>query len=435
MEVTLTKRGTDYALRIKGATPELSTRISTHFIIVLDNSGSMSEDSKLTNVKKCIQAMLECLNADDRISLITFESISEIHLAYVPVDHVNKLNIHAVLDKIQPESMTNISAALGNIRLILSQSDPNIKTGIILLTDGHVNQGITKTADIKAIANDIQQSYNGVSFHCIGYGNDHNAQLLNEISMETQGSYNIVNSIEDVATSFGDTLGGLMSCVAQNIVAILPADAVVHGPFKNRVQPGGGITIHIGDLYAGTDKIILYSASSSDKAIVQGNTLPLLSNVKYEIVASIETERSIEIELVRHRYTCTSILQEITHWYSLNTTQKEELKNRVQMFKNIMQDSIYNANNIAIQLRAEIPIMESAVLSNIQESIDMTVLSQHISYFGLGRGFNTPSRATENPIGLTQIVDDDEDPTSAVFQNSVQRSISNTIRLLCSTHQ
>ncbi len=461
MEVSLTTYAPNsHALRIRGAAE--ASRVPTHFIILLDNSGSMGDsesmtfsrsdtsDSKMDYVKRCLDALLACLSADDMLSIITFESTSTIHLQCMTVSEAHKAHIQSVIGKIRPEDMTNLSAGLGSVRRVLATAPAEFKTGILLLTDGHINQGITDPTALKAIIHDILQSRAGLSLHCVGYGTDHNDEFLKDISIETQGSYNIVKNMEDVATAFGDTLGGLMSCVVQNVEAVLPASATVQGPFKVINKPDS-VTVTIGDLYAGTERIILYSAPSSSTladgsatshASVHGMALPLLTPITYTLEASPTTERCIDIELTHHRYTCTSILQRIKDI----GRDDPSLRAMIDAYATAVADPAYDSSPITAQLRAEVDIMRSSLEPHTVGIDDNAVLSQHISYYGLGRGFCTPSRpprSTRTPWaparGRRQSVDSDDDEaeenptaTSAIFQNYAQRMVSNTIRTVSS---
>lgn len=446
MEVSLTKYAANsYALRIKA--PAEATRVPNHFIVLLDNSGSMGDggspfgrpsagNTKMDHVKRCLDAMLGCLSADDMLSIITFESASVIHLQCMTVTDAHKAHIQSVIQRIYPEDMTNLSAGLGNVRTVLAAAPPTLKTGILLLTDGHINQGITNPTAVKAIIQHILRSRDGLSFHCIAYGNDHNDGLLKDIALETQGSYNIVNTLEDVATAFGDTLGGLMSCAAQNVKVVLPADAQVEGPFKTE-QSSTGLTVNIGDLYAGTERIILYSASSSATASVQAHMLPLLTPTNYTIEAVESAERCIDIELTRHRYTCTALLQRIQGADA--TINQATLRADIDAYAAAVADEAYNGNPLIGQLRAEVDLMRRALQGGGYQ--DNAVLSQHISYYGLGRGFSTPARpgraGAHNAYFSTapgggepmEEENDDEDPVhNALFQNSAQRMVSQTLR-------
>jgi len=452
MEVSLTKySATSYALRIKA--PAEATRVPNHFIVLLDNSGSMGDgdfpfgrssdgNTKMGHVKRCLDAMLGCLSTDDMLSIITFESHSSIELQCMTITDAHKAHIQSVIQRIYPQDMTNLSAGLGNVRTVLAATPPSLKTGILLLTDGHINQGITDPTALKAIIQDILRSRDGLSFHCIAYGNDHNDGLLKDIALETQGSYNIVNSLEAVATAFGDTLGGLMSCAAQNVKVQLPADAKVEGPFKTTPALGAtqALTVTLGDLYAGTERIILYSATSVATATVQAHMLPLLTPVTYTIEAVESAERCIDIELTRHRYTCSALLLRIQG--AVTGTNQTTLRADIHAYAVAVADEAYNGNPLIGQLRAEVDVMRRALEGAGHQ--DNAVLSQHISYYGLGRGFSTPARPPRNnsgrqahffgvaggePMMEEEEENDDEDPIhTAFFQNSAQRMVSQTLR-------
>ena len=419
MEVSLLKDGpTSYVLRIK--TPTTNTRIAAHYVLLIDNSGSMEMENKLANVKKCIGAMLDCLTADDYISIITFESHSVIWAKAVQLTATNKEYVASILQKIQPLNMTNLSAGLGNVQAAI-QAGPAVKTGVLLLTDGNVNGGIRDQAQLKTIIRNIQEQRAGLTIQCVGYGTDHNAVFLKEVALETSGSYNIVNTIEDVATAYGDALGGIMSCVAQNVEVVLPAGARVIGPHKTVVGAEGSITIHIGDLYSDTEKYILFDyadGGANNSTTINAMLLPNLTPYSATVQATEATERSIDIELCRHRYTCVEILTYISTHHTMTAEEKSGLKARIQAFKVALQDTAYDTNPHAAQLRAEVAVLEETLESQSQE--DNAVINQHISYYGLGRGFTSPLSRNR--------VNEDEDPQNrSLFQNSTQRIISNTL--------
>jgi hypothetical protein len=379
----------------------------------------METDSKLANVKKCIGGMLDCLTADDYISIVTFESHSVIWAKAVQLTAANKEYVASILEKIHPLNMTNLSAGLGNVQAVI-QAGPAVKTGILLLTDGNVNVGVKDQAQLKTIIRGIQDNCPGLTIQCVGYGTDHNAAFLKEVAVETSGSYNIVNTIEDVGTAYGDALGGIMSCVAQNVEVVLPEGAVVHGP------GGRANVVHIGDIYADTEKYIMFDYASANTGINTDNStnvtaalnamlLPNLTPYSVTNQATEATERSIDIELCRHRYTCAAILQQIANH---KPEEKSAIRAKIEAFKATIQDTSYNGNPLAAQLRAEVAVLEETLESQSQE--DAAVINQHISYYGLGRGFTSPlSRNSQSA---------DEDPQNrSLFQNTTQRNISNTL--------
>ena len=65
-------------VKILGDKNEQGERNSTHTIILLDVSGSMDESNKLKNVKKSLNFLIKFLQPTDRLTLITFNSMSQI---------------------------------------------------------------------------------------------------------------------------------------------------------------------------------------------------------------------------------------------------------------------------------------------------------------------------------------------------------------------
>ena len=57
--------------------------------------------------------------------------------------------------------------------------------------------------------------------YTFGFGNDHNASLLEEISNQGNGAYYYIDSQEKVPESFASCLGGLLSTVGQNISLVI----------------------------------------------------------------------------------------------------------------------------------------------------------------------------------------------------------------------
>ncbi len=441
----------------------VDTRVPMHFIMLIDNSGSMQEEDKLRNVKKCIQSMMLCLQPTDYFSIVTFESHSKIHCDHMAATDSNKSYVHTILQDIHPEDMTNLSAGIGNVKQILDHSPE--KTGLLILTDGHVNKGVTQSHSLLELIQNLQTYCPSLAIHCIGYGTEHNSSLLNNISMETNGSYNIVNNIEDVATAFGDTIGGLMSCVAQNVEFVVSHQVVVEGPLKKTVK-NGITTIHIGDVYAGTEKIVLCSMEkqyiTEDAVTLRGMKLPLFDTFTFTPAPSYVGNRDIDVELTRHRYTCASILRDLQ---TAGADACDALRERIDAFETAVNDNFFDENPIGLQLRNEVAVLRQALeaIRVPQRHIDIhAVIDQHTSYYGLGRGFSSPMNARrhgavhgpfsfgrsngrsfipsdpvedgynsgeENPNQVyTGLQSRQTSATTSVFQNYAQRTVSNTLR-------
>ena len=69
-------QGGKKCLRIR--TNRREDRQPIHFTMLLDTSGSMEEENRLQNVKWSLKHILKYLTADDKISLVEFNNISQI---------------------------------------------------------------------------------------------------------------------------------------------------------------------------------------------------------------------------------------------------------------------------------------------------------------------------------------------------------------------
>lgn len=435
--------------------PQNVNQIATHFILLCDVSESMNDDNKLNNIKKCAELVVGVLSAQDSMSLITFGESATLHFNKVKADESNKAMMCSALRGLRCDGCTNLSAGLGYVREVCEGSDQ--KTGLLILTDGHANRGIYEPAGLVRLVQGLRTDFPSLSVHCVAYGTTHNADLLGGIAQESQGTYAIVNTIEDTASVFGDTLGGLMSCVLQNGCILVPEGSIVHGPQK--VVRGGGICkIELGDIYAGTSPLILVdipegAINGIECITVKGMELPDLRSWKvYPILVEAEG-RQIDIELVKLRYMCTDILKTLMRWRELTDDEKGVVAEDVLKFKNAVLDEVYNGNTVADILRGEVSMLESTLGRARQGRLDgdeRVLATQHIATIGLGRGLSTPSaprmhRRNANvwsSHSYTGVEDPEEAggsdaesagsfpvaPQPSGFQNAVQYRLSHVLR-------
>jgi Mg-chelatase subunit ChlD len=397
-------------------------RVSTHFILLLDISESMMDAQKLANCKKCAVLLLNFMTDADRLSLITFGEEATLHLKRVPADDAHKTASKQCIEALQCKGCTNLSAGLGYVREVC-EGDTQ-KAGLLILTDGHANRGVSDPAGLRSIIGSLRESFSHLSVHSVAYGVDHNADLLRGIAEDSQGSYNVVNSIEDTAFAFGETLGGLMSCAYQNVKIQVPAGSVVHGPHKI-VQEGEKHVISIGDVYAGTKPLVLFDipvteVSTVDAVQVRGMSLPSLQSWCITPVQQMLLERDRDIELTKLRYTCTGILKDIRDWRTLTAEQKDGLDGRIDTFATAVNSDFFNGHPVATLLRTEVETLREmlALARRGPISNETSVFAnQHLTSIALGRGFTTPmapsasSRAAPLRRQNANVRFDPQDPT------------------------
>jgi Mg-chelatase subunit ChlD len=232
-------------------------RRPTHFILLLDTSGSMEIDNRLTSVKNCVRFMLNFLKPSDRISIIRFSNTAEITVSFQATTVENRMIIERHIDSLVAGGSTNLSAGLLKVRdVAVAASASAMKTGLVILTDGFANMGMNDETSLRNLTGMLREQNPNMSVSTIGYGIDHAANLLRNIALDGGGSYNIISSEEQVSGVFAEVLGGLVSCVAQNVEIVFPSGWSHCTGYMCR-EENGRKHLFIGDIYSLSEVIVL----------------------------------------------------------------------------------------------------------------------------------------------------------------------------------
>jgi Mg-chelatase subunit ChlD len=205
-------------------------RKATTCFFVIDTSGSMnaietnngtSESNIFTRldlVKHSVRTVIEVLNDNDSICLITFSNDAKVVLDITKMTENGKEKALLVLDKINADGMTNIwdglRISLLNIEKI---TDPNVNISVLVLTDGEPNinppRGIIPTLQSAIESRKINQSF---TLNTFGYGYDVDSKLLVDIANCGSGSYGYIPDSSMVGTIFVNYLSNVLSTYLSN---------------------------------------------------------------------------------------------------------------------------------------------------------------------------------------------------------------------------
>merc|ERR1712063_239689 len=104
------------------------------------------------------------------------------------------------------------------LRLIPNDLQTNVVSSVLLLTDGLANHGITSTQGIISMIHKAQaDGYGKCTVNTFGFGSDHDAKMLKDLSDAAEGMYYFIENEDSIASAFADCLGGLLSVSAQGI--------------------------------------------------------------------------------------------------------------------------------------------------------------------------------------------------------------------------
>jgi hypothetical protein len=369
-----------------------NTRQPVHMMLLCDTSGSMEEQGKLESVKKSVNLLLSLLSPDDRISLVTFADASKIVLTKATPSNEDRQALHYRVETLRPDGSTNLSAGLLDVRNLVEGADSGRKQGVIVLTDGHANVGVVKEDAILAIISQIQSEHNGLTFTTVAYGVDHNAEMLTQIAKAGGGAYNVVKNLEDVATVFGDILGGLVSVSAQGVEVQLPPGAVANTSYRKETDPAGVTTVYVGDIYADAEIVLLFQNDPTQGPLrIKGTDMSNLNRINEVVeptphVLGQPAPLAIHIAQVRQR--AAYLIQLATK--SFTNTVKAQIEALIQ---EIEIDEIIHAHPLKPMLledlREAIKVVNQQGSAHPNQTIE---LLQHSAFLSMTRGLRSNTR-------------------------------------------
>lgn len=215
--------------------------------VVVDTSGSMKGEP-IAYAIQGLERMLDGIEPEDRISLVTFSTGARVAVEHVPGEAPELINAIAA---ITAEGGTNIYDGLRTgFELVDAHYDPAAQNRVILLSDGVATEGITNNAKILAMA----AGYAGLGYGLttIGVGTDFDVELMRSLSEQASGSFYFLEDPAAVKEVFHEEVTSFLIPLANDVqIDVDIADAYVlrgiYGTKLFEVSAGSG-TIDIPNL-------------------------------------------------------------------------------------------------------------------------------------------------------------------------------------------
>jgi Ca-activated chloride channel family protein len=142
--------------------------------LVIDTSGSMNQEQRLSQVKKAIRVASSAINAGNHVGLITFGDRPTRQLPLAPMDERGRQRLLATVQNLQADGSTALydGLAVGLADLMRARGkDPNGRFHLLLLSDGKPTTGLS----LSELRDVIQHS--GISITPIAYGDVDDGEL------------------------------------------------------------------------------------------------------------------------------------------------------------------------------------------------------------------------------------------------------------------
>lgn len=225
--------------------------------VVLDRSGSMG-GGRLEGAVNALLSLVERLAPSDNFGLVTFNQQALVEVPNGPLS--DKAKVCRQISSLLASGGTDLSSGL--LRGVQEARRASADRGatLLLLSDGHANQGVTDHGLLRQVANDAYA--HGVTVTTLGYGLGYDEALLGAVADGGAGSALFA---EDA-----DTAGGLIAQEAEYLLA-KTAQAVslrvptgpwlravnVVGEMPSHHVADGSVMVELGDFHSGEQRRLL----------------------------------------------------------------------------------------------------------------------------------------------------------------------------------
>ncbi len=187
----------------------------TNLVFLVDVSGSMDNQDKIGLLKEGLHKLVEELNEEDHVSLVTYAGHSAVVLDATSADR--KKSIHQAIDNLTAAGSTHGSEG---IKTAYELAQKNFRkegvNRVILATDGDFNVGTTSDQALVELVQD--KAKKGVFLTVLGFGSGNlNDSMMEKISNKGNGNYFYIDSEKEARKVLVDKLQGTLVTIAKDV--------------------------------------------------------------------------------------------------------------------------------------------------------------------------------------------------------------------------
>jgi Ca-activated chloride channel family protein len=274
---------------IKGKVIDRAERPPLNLVYLLDVSGSMNDPNKLPLVKRSLQALVNQLDARDRVAIVVYAGAAGRVLPPTPGDQGP-----AILDAIERLEAGGSTAGGAGIELAYRTAREHFQSNavnrVILCTDGDFNVGTVQRGDLEAMIE--REAKSGVFLTVLGFGmGNYKDSTLELLSNKGNGNYAYIDDFNEARKVLVDQMLGTMVTIAKDVkiqVEFNPAVVAAYRliGYENRMlkkEDFNNDKVDAGEIGAGHTVTALYELIPVGQPLPD---VPAVDALKYQVPAS-----------------------------------------------------------------------------------------------------------------------------------------------------
>ncbi|MFT5304152.1 MAG: Ca-activated chloride channel family protein [Mariniblastus sp.] len=200
---------------IKGKDIHRDDRPVSNLVFLLDVSGSMQSPDKLALLQRGLLMMIDRLNENDKVSIVTYAGNAGVRLE--PTSGDQKLKIRTVIEQLAAGGSTNGSAGIEKAYALATENF--IKGGtnrVILATDGDLNVGVTDDQSLVKLIS--EKASEDVFLTVLGFGTGNlKDSKMEKLADNGNGLYAYIDSIREARKVLVDQMSSSLVTIAKDV--------------------------------------------------------------------------------------------------------------------------------------------------------------------------------------------------------------------------
>lgn len=200
---------------IRGYEIQRATRPRANLVFLIDTSGSMNAPNRLPLVKQSLAMLLDQLDGDDRVAIVTYAGSAG--TALEPTRASEKGKILAVLERLGAGGSTAGAEGIRQAYALAEQNlDPQGVNRVILATDGDFNVGITNREELKGFVE--RERGKGVFLSVLGFGmGNYNDALMQTLAQNGNGAAAYIDTVAEARKTLVDEATSTLFPIAKDV--------------------------------------------------------------------------------------------------------------------------------------------------------------------------------------------------------------------------